>query len=50
VAELHGTGHRVVRMPMEDTAVLRGVATMLERDSGPRIRVHGTRSLSTRSR
>ena len=33
-AELPGSGHRTARMPMEDTAVLREVATMVEREYG----------------
>src|SRR5262249_653656 len=34
VAGLPGSGHRVARMPMEDTAALREVAAMVERDYG----------------
>ena len=34
VAGLPGTGHRVARMPMEDTAALREVAAMVEREYG----------------
>jgi 3-oxoacyl-[acyl-carrier protein] reductase len=33
-AELPGTGHRTARMPMEDTAALREVASMVEREYG----------------
>jgi 3-oxoacyl-[acyl-carrier protein] reductase len=33
-AELPGSGHRAARMPMEDTAALRDVAAMVERDYG----------------
>jgi 3-oxoacyl-[acyl-carrier protein] reductase len=33
-AGLPGKGHRVARMPMEDTAVLRDVAAMVEREYG----------------
>ena len=33
-AELSGTGHRTARMPMEDTAALRDVASMVEREYG----------------
>ncbi len=33
-AELPGSSHRTARMPMEDTAVLREVATMVEREYG----------------
>jgi 3-oxoacyl-[acyl-carrier protein] reductase len=34
VAGLSGSGHRAAHMPMEDTAALREVATMVERDYG----------------
>jgi 3-oxoacyl-[acyl-carrier protein] reductase len=34
VAELSGNGHRTAHMPMEDTAALREVAAMVERDYG----------------
>ena len=34
VAGLPGTGHRTARMPMEDTAALRQVAAMVEREYG----------------
>ena len=34
VAALPGSGHRTARMPMEDTAVLREVAAMVEREYG----------------
>jgi 3-oxoacyl-[acyl-carrier protein] reductase len=34
VASLPGTGHRAARMPMEDTAALREVAAMVEREYG----------------
>ena len=34
VAALTGTGHRAARMPMEDTAALREVAAMVEREYG----------------
>ena len=34
VAELPGNGHRVAHMPMEDTAALRDVAAMVEREYG----------------
>ena len=34
VASLPGSGHRVARMPMEDTAALRDVAAMVEREYG----------------
>ena len=33
-AELPGSGHRAARMPMEDTAALREVASMVEREYG----------------
>jgi 3-oxoacyl-[acyl-carrier protein] reductase len=33
-ADLPGSGHRTARMPMEDTAALREVAAMVERDYG----------------
>src|ERR1700758_1257623 len=33
-ANLSGTGHRTARMPMEDTAALRDVAAMVEREYG----------------
>ena len=33
-AALPGSGHRVARMPMEDTAALREVAAMVEREYG----------------
>ena len=33
-ADLHGSGHRAARMPMEDTEALREVAAMVERDFG----------------
>jgi 3-oxoacyl-[acyl-carrier protein] reductase len=34
VASLHGTGHRIAHMPMEDTAALREAAAMVEREYG----------------
>ena len=34
VASLPGTGHRAARMPMEDTAALRDVAAMMQRQYG----------------